>query len=805
MNILNDIRYAGRLLAKRKAFSAVVVFTLAIGIGTSSAIFSFVNSILLEPLPFKEPEKLVIIESARGGEKGRISQREIIDIKENTTVFEDIGGYIPGAQYNMTERGEPEEIPTTICSQNIFSILGASFIKGAAWPEELDGRRAFGIVITEELWKRKFNSDNNIVNESITLDAYPEYTVFGVVASGFDFPKGMQMFRSATIRDTQLINRNERNRTGLARLRGDATFDDARRQLELLSKSLADKYPESNASQSFTITPLRDLYSGPIKPYLLLVTVAVLLVLIIACVNVSNLLLSAAAEREKEVAVRTIMGAQRRSLVSQFLTESLMLSLSGGLLGIGLCSVLLYFFRNNLSQELPHWIKIDVNSNVLLFSFTVAVVSGLVAGLTPAMKMAKFNLAKLIKEARGSSGGAHRHRLRKSLVIAQLTLSIILLIGTLLLVKSFESLKRAELGFNPENTLTYRVALGWRKYTNREKIISFYRQLLPELKKIPGVTQVAFNDNLPLSYEPGDESRDSEFSIEGQSFEEQKSNPFVKYQVVSPSYREMFEIPLLKGRWITEFDDTLTTPIAVISKSMADKIFKGENPIDRRIKIGKPDSPGVYRTIVGIVGDVRHDDMRKSEGNHIYLSCWQVAEGNQFILLRTEGSPPNYSQAANKAVWTVDGDQSTYDMKTMTERIDQKLWQDRVIGEIFSLFAVISSLLAAVGIYSVMSYAVNLRTKEFGVRRVMGAATSNILGIVFIEVLLMALVSIVFGVVASLGFTNYLSGILYDVSEWDIEVYGAVAFLSCLIAIAAALLPAWRATRINPVKALKNE
>ncbi|HWA35285.1 MAG TPA: FtsX-like permease family protein, partial [Cyclobacteriaceae bacterium] len=551
--------------------------------------------------------------------------------------------------------------------------------------------------------------------------------------------------------------------------------------------------------------PLRDLYSGPIKPYLFLVAVAALLVLVIACVNVSNLLLSAAAERDKEVAVRTVMGAPQRSINSQFLTESLLLSLSGGLLGIGLCSILLHFFRNNLSQDLPHWITIDVNSSVLLFSFTVAVLSGLVAGLTPALKMAKFNLAKLIKEARGSSGGAHRHRLRKSLVIAQLTLSIILLISTFLLLKSFESLKRAELGFNPDNTLTYRVSLGWRKYTTREKVIAFYRQLLPELKKIPGVTQAALNDNLPLSYEPGDGSRDSEFSIEGQSFEEQKSNPFVKYQVVSPSYREMFEIPVLKGRWITEFDDTLTTPVAVISKSMAHKIFKDEDPINKRIKLGKPDSKSVYRTIVGIVGDVRHDDMRKSEGNHIYLSCWQVGEGTQFILLKTEGSPPQYAQAANKAVWTVDGDQSTYDMKTMTERIDEKLWQDRVIGEIFSLFAVISVVLAAVGIYSVMSYAINLRTKEFGVRRVMGAATSNILGIVFVEALLMAFVSIVFGVVASLGLTNYLSNILYGVSGWDIEVYGVVVFLSCLIAIAAALFPAWRATRINPVNALKNE
>lgn len=803
--MFRELRLALRILGKRKAFSIVVVVTLTIGIGASSAIFSFVNAVLVEPLPFKDPDGLVIVESLRGGEKGRISQREITDIQESTAVFEDIGGYTPGAQYNMTEKGEPEEIPTTICSQNIFSILGASFVKGAPWPEELDGRRAFGIVISEDLWKRKFKSDKNIVNESITLDAYPEYTVFGVISSGFDFPKGMQMFRSATIRDVQLTDRSMRNRVGLARLRGDATIEDARQQLESLSKTLADKYPKTNGSQSFTITPLRDFYIGPIKPYLLLVAIAVLVVLVIACVNVSNLLLSAGAERDKEVAVRTVMGAQRHSIISQFLVESLILALSGGILGIGLCYVLLYFFKNILSQDLPHWITIGVNGSVLLFSFTVAVISGLVAGMMPALKMAKFNLARLLKEARGSSGGTHRHKVRKSLVITELTLSIILLIGTFLLLKSFDSLKRAELGFNPDNTLTYRVALGWRKYTTKEKIISFYRQLMPELKMIPGVSEVAFNDNLPLSYEPGDGSRDSEFSIEGQSFEDQKSNPFVKYQIVSPSYREMFEIPLLKGRWITDFDDTLTTAVAVISKSMATKMFNNENPINKRIKLGKPDSKSVFQTIVGIVDDVRHDNMRELGGSHIYLSCWQVSESNQFILIKTEGPPLQYAQLANKAVWSVDGDQSTYDMKTMTARVDQKLWQDRVIGDVFSLFAIISIILATVGIYSVMSYAISLRTKEFGVRRVMGASTTNILGIVFKEALFMALVSIVLGVVVSLWITSYWSGILYDVNEMDLEVYGTVALLACLTALVAALFPAWRATLIDPVRALKNE
>ena len=666
-------------------------------------------------------------------------------------------------------------------------------------------RRSFGIVLTEELWNRKFASDNNIVNETITLDAYPGYTVFGVVPYGFDFPKGMQMFRSATIRDNQVTDRSFRNMVVLARLRGDATLEEARSQLESLARQLADQYPESNGAISFTVIPLRDLYIGPIKPYLLLASIAVVVVLIIACINVSNLLLSAGAERDKEVAIRTIMGAKHGSLVSQFLTESLLLSVSGGLLGIAFSAALLYVFENNLSKDLPHWIDINLDGSVLLFSFLISVFCGLIAGLMPALKMTSFNLTRLLKESRGSSGGVHRHHLRKSLVIAELALSIILLIGTFLLLQSFEALKRSELGFSPDNILTYRVALPWKKYINREQTISFYKQLMAELKKIQGVKAVSFNDNLPLSYNQNNESRDDEFTINGQSFEEQRSNPYVKYQIVSPNYREMLEIPIIEGRWITEFDDTLTTPVAVISKSMATKVFKGESPIGKQIKGGKPDSPSTFRTIIGIVGDVRHDDMRKSEGNQIYLSRWQVSGGNQFVLLKTEGPPMQYAQQANKAVWSVDGDQSTYDMKTMEERIDDKLWQDRVIGEIFSLFAVVSLVLTTIGIYSVMSYAITLRTKEFGVRRVMGAATGNILGIVLKEVLIMSLVSLVIGVFLSLFVADSLSSILYGVSWKSIEVYLLVAVLAITVAVVAALLPALRATRINPVTALKNE
>jgi putative ABC transport system permease protein len=801
----NSIKYAWRLSQRRKLLSLVVVSTLAIGIGASSAIFSIVDSVLLRPLPFRESEKLVIIETVKGGIQGRVSQREIADILEGTTSFDDAAGFNPDAQYNLTDRGEPEEIPSNICQGNLFDVLGVDFVKGSAWPKEYDMKRSFGIVLTEELWKRKFDSSSNIVDETITLDAYKGYTVFGVLPSGFDFPKGMQMFRSSTISDASVINRNARNFIVVARVRGDATIEKASNELDRIGSELADRYPESNGAITFTMQSMRDYYSGSLRPYVLIACLAVLVVLIIACVNVSNLLLSAGAERDKEVAVRTVMGASGGVLTKQLLTESLVLSLIGGVLGVLLCWMLLTFFATDLLQDMPEWMDIRLNMKVLIFSIAVATLTGVLTGLAPAFRLSRFNVSLLLKESKGSSGGSHRHALRKSLVVAQLSLAIVILVGTFLLLKSFDTLRRSSPGFNPDNILTYRVALPWRKYINREQSITFYRQLMSELKQIPGVEAVAFNDNLPLSYSQGAEDRDDEFSISGQSFEEQKSNPYVKLQVVTPSYLEMMEISLLQGRWITEYDDTLSIPVAVISKTMAETVFKGQNPIGQQVKFGRPDSQSAFRSIIGVVADVRHDNIRNESGHQIYLSRWQMGGGNQFVLLKTEGPPMQFAAQAMLAVTTVDGAQSTYDMKTMQHRIDDRLWQDKVIGHVLVLFAVISVTLTTVGIYSVMSYAISLRTREFGVRKVLGAGSAQIVGIVLREVSLLAFLSLAIGIGTSLLSMSYLAELLYQVPVWDVGIYVITAVLCVTTALGAAAFPAWRATLINPVIALKNQ
>jgi len=805
MNKLNELKFAARVLLKRKGYSAVIIATLAIGIGASTAIFTFVNSVLFQPLPFTNPDQLIIIESVRGGVPGRISQREMIDMKENTAVFEDIAGYNPAAQYNLTGQGEPEEIPTTICSNNLFSVLGVSLFKGQSWPEEFDARRAFGIVLTHDLWKRKFDSDASYINGTITLDAYPQYNVFGVLPEGFDFPKGIQMYRSASWFDEQVVDRNFRDRIGVARMRADTDLNTVQSELDRLAKELADKYPETNSAITFSVRPLSDLYVGQIKPYLWLLVLAVGLVLVISCVNVSNLILSAGAERDKEVAIRTVMGAKQTSIARLFLTESLMLSMAGGILGIVSSYLIIDFFKETIQKDLPHWFVVNIDVEVLLFAIAISIATGILAGLIPSVKISEQNISRLIKEGKGSSGGKHRHRLRKALVVAELSLSVILLLSAGLLLKSFDKLKTQSLGFNSNNLLTYRVALPWRKYGGMDDIHPFFRGLLAEIKKIPGVESVALNDNLPLSYEANSENRDSEFSVEGQSFVEQKQNPYVKYQTVNEAYLQMMEIPLVAGRYLTIYDDTLSTPVALINETLAKTLFKNGEALNKRIKFGKPDSPSEYKTIVGIVSDVRHDDLRKGGGYQIYLSCWQRPEPNQFVIIKTNGNPMAVASAATQAVWLVDGDQSIYDLKTMEQRIDEKLWQDKLVSDLIFLFATVAALLAAIGIYSVMSYAVSQRTKEMGVRRVLGAKSSEIVWMIQKEVLLLTVISLVTAAILFVFLSQYLSQFAHETSAWDRDVITLVVLFLFSVSIIAATVPSLRASVINPVKALKNE
>ncbi|MDN5216013.1 ABC transporter permease [Fulvivirgaceae bacterium BMA12] len=800
-----------RLIRKQPVYTLTIIFTLALGIGASAAIFSFVNALLLKPLPYHDPERLVVIKSLKGNEEGKISIREARDLLEWTTAFEDIATYRSGSAYNISADEEnsnliPEEVPATLCSGNLFAILGLDMHLGKAWPEDYDLRRTDDVVLTHELWQRRYGGDPDILQNTITLDGSPSYTVFGILPPGINFPFGVGLFRSGVIFNKQVTDRKHKFDYGLGRLRADISFSEAKRQVEAAGKKLADNFPETNDGLDLKITTLQDLYMGNIRPYLYMLSIAVIFLLLIACVNVANLQLSAAAGRDREVAVRTILGSGKRRLISQFITESITISLLGGVLGVLLSFVIVDFFRYYVTQELPHWIEVTMDLRVLLFAFLLSITCGVLTGITPALKSSSINLSNLIKASKGSTGSRQRNKLRKVFVAAELALGVLLLVGSGMIFKSFDNLQKENIGLDLSDIFTFKIALPWKTYprSDPQKIGSFYHQTMANLEKIPGVEAVVMNSNLPLSVEQenaGYQSK-SKFTVEAQTVVEQRNNPFVNYQFVTTDYFEMMGIPLVHGRTFNEFDLEGASLVAVISQGLAEKMWPDQDPLGLKVKWGDPDHEADYYTIVGVVDNIQYDFIGQKNSLDIYISSIQEPQPNQYLLLKTKHGMDLVPEI-KKAVLAADANQSTYDHITYQELIDVKLWQNRLSNDIFAAFALLALLLSGIGIYSVMAYAVGQRTKELGVRRVLGAERRDMFKMIVFEVLKLALAGLSTGLLLSIALSNYFSSTLYSVETFDFQIFGMAAVFLFLVTLLAAVIPAQRATSVNPVMALR--
>jgi putative ABC transport system permease protein len=774
-----DLRYAARMLVKKPSFTLVVALTLALGIGANTAIFSFVNALLLRPLPYKDADRLARIAAARGNEEGRFSMLELKDMREQTSSFEQIGAYIPGAQYNYSGDGAPEEFSAILATREFFEVMGVPQLHGGVWPEEYDRERNFGVVLSYEVWKRRFGGDPNVLGRKITLDAAPFYTIYGVMPPQFNFPASTQLFRSIAISKflPNYEQRDKRNVYAVARLKPGVTAEQARAELTAFSQRLAQTYPDLNQGLSFRLKPLRDFSVGDVRPYLWLLLAAVGFVLLIACTNVINLLLARSLAREREIAIRTALGAGRGRLIRQLLTESILLASLGGLLGLAFAFGWVRLLKSLIRAELPTWIAIDIDWRVLVFTLAVSLLTGVVAGLAPALQASKPDLNELLKEgAKGSQGG--RQGLRQALIVAEVALALALLVGAGLLVKSFLRLRQTDLGFNPDNLLTMRVALPWRKFNDQqgtERQRQFFKQLLERLAALPGAEAAAMTSNLPLSSER--QEGKLTFTIEGQSADEQQRNPFLNDLRVSPNYFQTMGIPLIAGRTLNEFDTTNTDRVGVISQRLAERMFPNQNPIGKRLKVGDLLSQSQWTTIVGVVRNVKHEEIAGDGGMDLYVSYQQVGDSNMYLLLRTKVPPLNLADAATRAVWASDPEQSVFNVAAMEARIADTVWQRRLSGTLFLVFAGLALALAAIGIYGVMSYAVSQRTREIGIRLAMGAQTRDVL-------------KLVIGQGAKLIALGLGTGLLIAL--------GAVALAACWI-------PARRATKVDPMIALRTE
>jgi putative ABC transport system permease protein len=805
-----DLRYGARMLIKKPGFTFVVVATLALGIGANTAIFSFVNALLLSPLPYRDADRLVRIATLRGKEEGRLSMLELKDLREQISIFESAAPYAPGAQYNYSGDGPPEELAAALVSRDLFNTLGVPLLHGGLWPDSYDLERNFGVILTYDLWKRRFGGDPSVLGRKITLDAAPFYVIHGVTPPGFNFPGNTQLLRSIAINNfmPNYKDRDARNVYAVARLKPGVSYEQARAELNTFSRRMAETYPNINTGLSFTLRPLRDLYAGDVKPYLWLLLAAVGFVLLIACGNVINLLLARSLAREREIAIRTALGAGRSRLIRQLLTESLLTAIVGGLAGLAMGWGWVRLLRSFVRAEMPVWVTIDIDWRVFAFTMAVSILTGLIAGLAPAMQASRPDLNELLKEGAKGSQGAARQRLRKALVVAEIALALALLIGAGLMVKSFLRLQQTELGFRPDNLLTLRIALPWRKYTtapepDRTPSKQFYQQLLERLATMPGVEQAAITSNLPLSSER--QEGKLTFTIEGQSVEEQQRNPYLNALRASPNYFQTIGVRLLKGRLLNEFDTEETERAGVISQRLAERAWPGQDPIGKRLKVGGVNSQGRWTTVVGVVGDVKHEEIAGEGGLDLYVSYQQFSDANMYLLLRTKVAPMALAEAATRAVWAVDPEQSTFDIMTMDDRIAGVIWQRRLSGALFAVFAALALALASVGIYGVMSYMVSQRTREIGVRMAMGARPRDVLKLVIGQGAKLIAAGLGAGLIVAFIAGRIISSLLYQVNATDPLTYLVVPLLLASVALVAIYIPARRAMKVDPMTALRTE
>jgi putative ABC transport system permease protein len=806
--IWQDLRYGARTLIKKPGFTFVVALTLALGIGANTAIFSFVNALLLRPLPYRDADRLVRVATLRGKEEGRLSMLELGDLREQAPVFESVAPYIPGAQYNYSGDGPPEELASTLVSRDLFNTLGVELLRGGLWPEGYDLERNFGVIITYDLWQRRFGGDPNVLGRKITLDAAPFYVIHGVTPRGFNFPGNVQIFRSIAINDRlpNYKDRDARNVYAVARLKPGVSYEQARAELAAFSRRMAETYPTINAGLSFTLNPLRDFYVGGVRPYLWLLLAVVGFVLLIACANVINLLLARSLAREREIAIRTALGAGRSRLMRQLLTESLLLAAVGGLVGLATGWGWVRLSRSLVRAELPGWVTINIDWRVLAFTLAVSILTGLIAGLAPALQTSRPDLNELLKEGAKGSPGRARSQLRKALVVAEIALALVLLVGAGLMVKSFFRLQQTELGFSPDNLLTLRVALPWRKYSDAqgpERQKQFYQQLLERLAALPGVESAAITSNLPLSSER--QEGKLTFTVEGQSAEEQQSNPYLNDLRVSPNYFPTIGVRLIKGRLLNEFDTAETERVGVVSRRLAERAWPGQDPVGKRLKVGGANSQSNWTTIVGVVGDVKHEEIAGEGGLDLYVSYRQVGDSNMYLLLRTKVAPMALAEAATRAVWEGDPEQSTFNIVTMDERIVDTVWQRRLSGALFIVFGALALVLASVGVFGVMSYTVSQRTREIGVRVAMGARPRDVLTLVIGHGAKLIAAGLGAGLIVSLVAARIIDSLLYQVSATDPLTYLAVLILLAAVALVACYIPARRAMKVDPMTALRTE
>ncbi|HLL74582.1 MAG TPA: ABC transporter permease [Pyrinomonadaceae bacterium] len=806
-----DARYAVRVLLKNPGFTAVAVVALALGIGANSAIFSVVNTVLLRPLPYKDPERLVTVweENAKAGfPRDTPAVANYIDWRDQNQVFEGMAA-IADQSFNLTGVGEPERLTGRLVSASLFPLLGVEPQLGRAFLPQEDAPGANKVVVIGHgLWQRRFGGDPKIVGRQINLNG-ENHEVVGVMPAHFQFPDPKdEVWAPIAFTQQQAANRGSHYLQVVARMKPNVSVGQAQAEMTAIAARLRQQYPEQNADLGATVVPLQEHLVGDIRPALLVLLGAVGFVLLVACANVANLLLARAAVRQKEIAVRIALGASRLRLVRQFLTESVLLAALGGAVGLLLAvwgvGLLKTFIPENISQVR----SIALDARVLGFTLLVSLLTGLVFGLAPALQASKFNLNETLKEGgRDSAQGSRGNRVRAALVVAEVAVSLVLLIGAGLLMNSFMRLRSVDPGFSADNLLTMSVVLPRNKYPDSQRRAAFYDEMVSRVEALPGVKSAAVTNWIPLVRQ-GDSTG---FSIEGRPDPapgEGRRNVVVT-RAVHPHYFRAMGIQLLQGRALDERDRADAPNVAVISETMARRHFPGEDPLGKRITPGDATStnPDDWVTIVGVARDVRQVELAAEPKPQMYVPYaqgWSIF-APRYLLVSTSVEPMSLASAVRGAVWSIDRDQPVSDVRTMEEVLSASLARQRFSTLLLGVFGSVALLLAAVGIYGVMSYSVAQRTHEIGVRMALGAQRGDVLKLAVGQGLKLILVGVGIGLVAAFALTRVMESLLFGISATDPLTFVAIPVVLVFAGLLASFVPARRATKVDPMIALRYE
>ncbi|MBO0859499.1 MAG: ABC transporter permease [Chloracidobacterium sp.] len=796
-----DARYGLRMLMKKPGFTSTAVITLALGIGATSVIFSFVNGILLRPLPYQDSDRLVMLYEAapkRGIASTGISPLNFLDWREQNSVFTSVAAY-HGGSYSFSEGGEPEQLSGEFISYNTFAILGVAPILGRTFTAEEDRPgNDMVVILGHGLWKRRFGAKPEVIGRKITLNNR-QRTVIGVMPPDFKFPEGADLWVPLAI-DPSYWSRHSHGWDAIARLKPGVTLEQAQSNMTVVARRLEEQYPATNEGWGVVLTTLREDLAGDYRKALLILMGAVGLVLLIACVNVANLLLSRASSRAKEVAIRTALGAGRWRVFRQLLTESVLLGLMGGALGCGLAVWGLDLLVAAIPIDLPFWMKFNLDGRVLGFTASVTLLASLIFGAAAALQTSKVNLNEALKEGASGGSGANRHQMLRLLVVTEVALSLILLIGAGLMMRSFMRLQGVNPGFNPENLLTLRVDLPGAKYDTPEKSRAFFKGLLERVSALPGAQAAGAAWRLPLA----GGGRRTPLTVEGFPVLPGGQGSLVNYCVSAPNYFYAMGIPILKGRDFTGADARDSMKVAIIDEQVAREFWPNESPLGKRVRFEAREENDPWHTIVGVVGAVKHNSLKLERTKTVYVPHAQDSMGDMTLAVRAANTE-NLAPAIRGQVKAMDPDQPITNMRTMTEVISRSVWQPRLYAILFGALAAVALALASIGVYGVMAYSVSERTREIGVRVALGAQRRNVLKLVIAQGMKLALIGAGVGLGASLALTRLMQSLLFEVSPTDPWTFAGLAALLSGVAMLACYLPARRATKVDPMFALRCE